>query len=496
MKQQILVLLSLALAFHAQAGGATWNLNPTSSDWNTAANWTPATVPNGSGDIASFGVSNQATVILSADTDVNSIIYNDGASSYNTTVPTGVTLTVFNSIRNNSGVAQETFTIEGGGQILFNFSSSAGADYKFTLGDHGGGVPESLQFSGETEASLNIFNLKGDGSGANCVFLGESSTGDTFNVNGADSAAHSPGVLTFAENSTGGGVIIATSGSSGGEGGKVIFRDSASCIPSLEVYGNASFDISGSTRPFPNAVLSLKGDGLVFLGGRQLNYSGDVEAIFSGIIQDGGASGGSGGSLVLNGRGPLTLSGANTYSGGTTIDDRVPTRFAILSVLNKMGSGTGSGPVTVNQGILGGSGTISGPVTVAGVTSSQTGTLAPAAGGNAAFTLTIRNLLTFGANGVYNPLIQSKRQKVRSDRVNARGVTIERGARFDLLADQLQSTLEVGTTFTLISNKAATPISGSFANLADGAILTVNGNKLQANYEGGDGNDLTLTVVP
>ena len=28
------------------------------------------------------------------------------------------------------------------------------------------------------------------------------------------------------------------------------------------------------------------------------------------------------------------------------------------------------------------------------------------------------------------------------------------------------------------------------------SILTVNGNNLKASYEGGDGNDLTLTVVP
>jgi hypothetical protein len=32
--------------------------------------------------------------------------------------------------------------------------------------------------------------------------------------------------------------------------------------------------------------------------------------------------------------------------------------------------------------------------------------------------------------------------------------------------------------------------------LADSAIITVNSNKLQANYEGGDGNDLALTVLP
>jgi hypothetical protein len=33
------------------------------------------------------------------------------------------------------------------------------------------------------------------------------------------------------------------------------------------------------------------------------------------------------------------------------------------------------------------------------------------------------------------------------------------------------------------------------SNLPDGAIANVNGNHLQASYGGGDGNDLTLTVV-
>jgi hypothetical protein len=49
---------------------------------------------------------------------------------------------------------------------------------------------------------------------------------------------------------------------------------------------------------------------------------------------------------------------------------------------------------------------------------------------------------------------------------------------------------------TAISNTSATPIAGTSSNLADGAILTVNGNNFQASYEGGDGNDLTLTVAP
>ena len=56
--------------------------------------------------------------------------------------------------------------------------------------------------------------------------------------------------------------------------------------------------------------------------------------------------------------------------------------------------------------------------------------------------------------------------------------------------------LTQGTVRTVIRNTAATPIIGTFTNLPDGAIVTVNGNNLQASYEGGGGNDLTLTVIP
>ena len=53
------------------------------------------------------------------------------------------------------------------------------------------------------------------------------------------------------------------------------------------------------------------------------------------------------------------------------------------------------------------------------------------------------------------------------------------------------------TCESLLLIGATTPISGVFANLADGAIINATaGNRLQASYTGGDGNDLTLTVVP
>ena len=49
---------------------------------------------------------------------------------------------------------------------------------------------------------------------------------------------------------------------------------------------------------------------------------------------------------------------------------------------------------------------------------------------------------------------------------------------------------------TVIKNTAAAPIAGTFRNRPDGGIVTANGNNLQASYSGGDGNDLTLTLVP
>jgi len=62
--------------------------------------------------------------------------------------------------------------------------------------------------------------------------------------------------------------------------------------------------------------------------------------------------------------------------------------------------------------------------------------------------------------------------------VIANGVTINSGATI-ALSGTAQGQLTQGMVMTLIKNTAATP---------------VNGNNLQASYEGGDGNDLTLTV--
>ena len=82
-----------------------------------------------------------------------------------------------------------------------------------------------------------------------------------------------------------------------------------------------------------------------------------------------------------------------------------------------------------------------------------------------------------------------------ADEVIADGVTINSGAQFSF-ADIGSGILTPGTVFMVINNIAATPIAGTFSNLPDGSIFTSNGNTYHVSYEGGDGNDLTLTVIP
>src|SRR2546423_9630548 len=92
----------------AYAVSAQWDLDPISGDWNTAANWTPMGVPNGPADIATFGLSNTTDVSISANTEVNSIIFTAAASNpYSITTSPGLTLTISGTgIINNSGHTQ------------------------------------------------------------------------------------------------------------------------------------------------------------------------------------------------------------------------------------------------------------------------------------------------------------------------------------------------------------------------------------------------------
>jgi hypothetical protein len=121
----ILMLLSADLT---HAGSATWSSNPTSGDWNTAANWMPNTVPNGTSDVATFGTSN-VTDVTNADVIImlDSLIFSPGAPQYTINALDNIEL-YGAGIVNNSGAMQSLVA----GVFIFNNSATAGDMVSFT----------------------------------------------------------------------------------------------------------------------------------------------------------------------------------------------------------------------------------------------------------------------------------------------------------------------------------------------------------------------------
>ncbi len=527
-----ILTLPLSTASSSFAGSARWKANPTSGDWNTATNWVPATVPNGPADTATFATSSQTTVSFSANTEVNRLLYRPGASAFTTTLGNALSFTLSGvGITNRSGITQNFLVTA---VMQFTNSATAGSSTNFAAGNSssggninfldtssaGGGVFSGLglgtvdffdnstaangiftfqstesaqahfQFFDSSTAGSSTFTTNGNVVG---VFNGSSSAGNSLlTINGAQAMGGGFSFLAFSDFSTAGAAtLVANGGFSGGLGGTIRFNNASTGGTSrVEVFGNGTGDLTDGNldvgqHNLPGVTIgSIEGNGAVFLGNRNLTVgSNNLSTAFSGKIQDGGSSGQSPGSLTKSGTGTLTLTKANTYTGGTTIS------AGTLLVRNTSGSGTGPSALQVSAGTLGGTGAIDGLVTV-GTGSGPGAFLSPGASANIPGTLKIQNQLTFQADATYNYGLKSSNGT--ADKVIANGVTIT-GALFSF-TEIGAGTLPQGTVFTAINNAAATPIAGTFSNLADGSTFTVGSNTFQANYEGGTGNDLTLTV--
>jgi len=390
------LILSVTYGISAQ-----WDLDPISGDWNTADNWTPNGVPNGPADTATFGVSNTTNVSISEDTEVNGIIFTPAATNPYTITVTDFTLTISGvGITNNPGIHQNFVTGFGSGQIRFTNSSTA--DNVFIENN---GLGSTNFFDSSTAGLSVIFNKGGstnffDSStaGPSVIFneggptnfydsstagISEIFSGSTnfFDRSTAGNAlfitfAFEPGgVVSFFDNSTAGSASItieelgtvhfadtSTAGSATivAAGGFISFEDSSQGgtariqVESFPEGRLGSLDISAHNAPGVTIGSIEGGDGNVFLGANNLTIgSNNLSTTFSGVIQDGGQNGGTGGSLTKIGSGTLILSAANTYTGDTNVN---------RGVLQEDGSITSN--TFVNHGAtLAGTGTINGNVT-------------------------------------------------------------------------------------------------------------------------------------
>jgi autotransporter-associated beta strand protein len=111
----------------------------------------------------------------------------------------------------------------------------------------------------------------------------------------------------------------------------------------------------------------------------------NANATFAGQLKADGVN-----TFTKIGSGVWTLTGANSYSGGTVINS------GVILANNTSGSATGSGAVTVNtSGALGGTGSVSGAVTV-----NSGGAIAP--GSNGVGTVTFTGGLTLNSGAILN----------------------------------------------------------------------------------------------
>ncbi len=118
-------------------------------------------------------------------------------------------------------------------------------------------------------------------------------------------------------------------------------------VSSLTIGGTNNLELAGPVFLYASSTINVTNSGSTLL---------------SGSIGD--STPASGFSLTTAGTSTLTLTGSNTYDGGTFVT------AGTLKVNNTTGSGTGTGPVTVSSGAtLGGNGTISGTVDLSGTLS-------------------------------------------------------------------------------------------------------------------------------
>jgi len=202
--------------------------------------------------------------------------------------------------------------------------------------------------------------------------------------------------------------------------------------------GNVTINaLAGATATITNGSGSGN-PGSIDLGGGTRSFSvanGPAEVDFSANVPV------ANGALTKTGPGTMRLNAANSYSGGTTVS------AGRLLVNNATGSGTGSGSVTVDGGVLGGTGRIAGPVTIL-----PGGIIAP---GTSIGTLTISNSLSL--SGV---TVMELHAAARTNDVIRGLTTVTYGGT--LMLSNMVGTITASSAFKLFS---ANSYQGSFAAL-------------------------------
>lgn len=393
----------------------TWIGNGADSYWQTAGNWSSQPV---SGDTLYFAGSAKLTSTNNypANTAFGGLLFNSGGGAF---FLRGNSLALQGDIVNNSSNSQTLnlgIVLAGANRIIN--TASGNVSISSVIAETGGSfgliktgnntltLSGVSTFSGGVSLNAGTLSVANSSSGSSGPLGSGTLTlaGGTLNNSGASSACTIANPINVAGSSsiqviasqnlqlngiwTGSGVVniggsanmsLYLNGTNTMTSGTVVFANSNTSLRiSNPSFGNAAvawvfnnttanretFDFDSGTIDFGSisgsGILQGNGGATKTISAGALGYND----IFSGIIQDGGATV----ALVKTGTGRLTLSADNPYNAGTTIN---------AGSLNITGALTGAGAVAVNSGgTLAGTGTISAATSVA-----SGGAIAPGNGG-------------------------------------------------------------------------------------------------------------------
>ncbi|MCL5113296.1 MAG: hypothetical protein M1554_02330 [Patescibacteria group bacterium] len=492
-----LLFISAPLVHAAGGQTLTW-CGANGADFNTASNWAV-------GDVSCSGNSN-TTAYPGSDGNGDTLVFNLS------NIPSGDSFTV-NDDASSLSLATIEFTGGNGSSDGYGYDITGSNSITVT----GGVKDNSIPYTGGDAVGGNVINsnINVGSSGGPIIF--NISTGSTTTFasvsDSNDITVQGGGTAAFSTTGSASSLANYTGTISSSDGSMIQIQNDLS----------GTFSSSGTVAVSGTSVLDMQGGSCK----TSCTYTYDFP------ISLGGSGTGKDSALNLDGyqdinitndfSGPVTLTSnvavsETTGIGDTTLDITGPINFGRYYIKTPVGpnvvtvnvpKGTNDSSETPNigeditytdDGTVGSTtvesgGTLKGSGTANGVTVNSGGTVAP---GDAPTCLTVNG--NFTENGTYSPEIQSPGNTACTDYDQT--IVTGNGNTINLTGGTLDVNLlngfspSVGQTFDIIENQTGDPVTGTFSNLAEGAIFEVGSTKFQITYKGGtSGEDVVLTVV-